>query len=93
VTRKLAAGQWAQLLIEDQPELFDPLMRYFFLEVIGEGRPIHGGPGDPGVLRDHELRALVESYPELTILDEGELADQLCQRAEAIIKQGLKRRK
>jgi hypothetical protein len=61
--------------------------------VIGEGRPIHGGPGDPGVLRDHELRALVESYPELTILDEGELADQLCQRAEAIIKQGLKRRK
>jgi hypothetical protein len=91
VTRKLAAGQWAQLLIDEQPELFDALMRYFFLEVIGEGRPIHGGPGDPGVLRDHEFRALVESYPELTILDEGELAEQLCQRAEAIIKRGLKR--
>jgi hypothetical protein len=91
VTRRRAAGQWAQLLIDDRPDWFDPLMAYFFREVIGNERTIHGAPGDPGVLRDEEFRGLIESYPELAILDEGELADQLCQRAEAIIKRGLRR--
>lgn len=91
VIRRRAAGQWVEMLIEDRPEWFDPLMRYFFVQVIGEERPIHGGPGDPGVLRDPEFQRLVESYPELMVLDEGELAEQLCQRAEAIIKRGLRR--
>ena len=91
VTRRRAAGQWAQMLIDDRPDWFDPLMTYFFSEVIGNERPIHGGPGDRGVLRDAEFQHLIESYPELTVLDEGELAEQLCQRAEAIIKRGLRR--
>jgi hypothetical protein len=91
VTRRRAAGQWAQMLIDDRPDWFDPLMAYFFREVIGNERTIHGEPGDPGVLRDEEFRMLLESYPELTVLDEGELAEQLCQRAEAIIKRGLRR--
>jgi len=91
VTRRRAAGQWAQMLIDDRPDWFDPLMAYFFREVIGNERTIHGVPGDPGVLRDEEFKRLIESYPELNVLDEGELADQLCQRAEAIIKRGLRR--
>jgi hypothetical protein len=91
VTRRRAAGQWAQMLIDDRPDWFDPLMAYFFREVIGNERTIHGGPGDPGVLKDIEFQRLIESYPELTVLDEGELAEQLCQRAEAIIKRGLRR--
>jgi hypothetical protein len=91
VTRRRAAGQWAQMLIDDRPDWFDPLMAYFFREVIGNERPIHGGPGDLGVLRDAEFQHLIESYPELTVLDEGELAEQLCQRAETIIKRGLRR--
>ncbi len=91
VTRRRAAGQWAQMLIDDRPDWFDPLMAYFFREVIGNERTIHGGPGDPGVLKDSEFQRLIESYPELTVLDEGELAEQLCQRAEAIIKRGLRR--
>ncbi len=91
VTRRRAAGQWARMLIDDRPDWFDPLMTYFFSEVIGNERPIHGGPGDRGVLRDHEFQRLIESYPELTVLDEAELAEQLCQRAEAIIKRGLRR--
>jgi hypothetical protein len=91
VTRRRAAGQWAQMLIDDRPDWFDPLMGYFFREVIGNERTIHGAPGDPGVLRDEEFKTLIESYPELTVLDEGELAEQLCQRAEAIIKRGLRR--
>ncbi|MGH6914343.1 MAG: hypothetical protein ACREH3_11635, partial [Geminicoccales bacterium] len=91
VTRRLAAGQWVRLLIEHQPDWFDPLMRHFFLEVIGAGRPIHGAPGDPGVLRDAAFQQLIESYPELSVLDEGELAEGLCRRAEEIIKRGLRR--
>jgi hypothetical protein len=91
VTRRRAAGQWVEMLIDDRPEWFDPLMRYFFVQVIGQERPVHGGPGDPGVLRDAEFQTLVESYPELAVLDEGELAEQLVQRAEAIIKRGLRR--
>jgi hypothetical protein len=91
VTRRRAAGQWARMLIDDRPNWFDPLMTYFFTEVIGNARPIHGGAGDRGVLRDGEFRRLIESYPELTVLEEAELAEQLCQRAEAIIKRGLRR--
>jgi hypothetical protein len=91
VTRRLAAGQWVQLLIDDRPDWFCPVMRHFFLEVIGQGRPIHGGPGDRGVLNDPAFQRLVESYPELIVLDEPELAERLCQQAEAIIKRGLRR--
>jgi hypothetical protein len=79
------------MLIDDRPDWFDPLMAYFFTEVIGNERPIHRGPGDRGVLNDPEFRRLIECYPELTVLDEAEMAEQLCQRAEAIIKRGLRR--
>jgi hypothetical protein len=91
VTRRRSAGQWARMLIDDRPDWFDPLMAYFFTEVIGNERPIHRGPGDRGVLNDPEFRRLIECYPELTVLDEAEMAEQLCQRAEAIIKRGLRR--
>lgn len=91
VTRRRAAGQWVGMLIEHEPNWFDPVMRYFFSEVIGQGRPIHAGPDDPGVLRDAEFQRLIESNPELTVLDEGELAEQLCQKAEEIVKRGLRR--
>ncbi len=91
VTRRRAAGQWARMLIDDRPDWFDPLMACFFTEVIGNERPIHGDSGDRGVLRDAEFQRLIGSYPELTVLDEAELAEQLCQRAEAIIKRGLRR--
>ena len=47
MTRRRAAGQWAQMLIDDRPDWFDPLMTYFFSEVIGNERPIHRRPGRP----------------------------------------------
>jgi hypothetical protein len=90
VTRRRAAGQWAEMLIDDRADWFDPLMRHFFTEVLGQGRPIHGADGDPGVLGDAAFRTLLDSYPELRNLDEGELADELCQRAEVLIKRGLR---
>jgi hypothetical protein len=91
VTRRRAAGQWVEMLVEHEPDWFDPVMRYFFSEVIGRGRPIHAGPDDPGVLHDAEFQRLIESNPELTVLDGGELAEQLCQKAEEIVKRGLRR--
>jgi hypothetical protein len=91
VMRRRAAGRWVELLLADRPDWFDPLMHHFFTQVLGRGRPLHPGPGDHGVLSDPELRALIDSYPELTVLDEGTLAEELCQRAEAIIKRGLRR--
>jgi hypothetical protein len=91
VMRRRAAGRWVELLLADRPDWFDPLMHHFFTQVLGQGRPLHPSPGDPGVLNDPELRALIDSYPELTVLDEGTLAEELCQRAEAIIKRGLRR--
>jgi hypothetical protein len=92
VTRRRAAGQWTTALIEDRPDWFDPLMQHFFTEVLGAGRSLHGVAGEAGVIDDPALRSLVESYPELRDLDQGELAEQLCQRAEALIKKGLRRR-
>jgi hypothetical protein len=91
VIRRRAAGQWVELLIADRPDWFDPLMHHFFTQVLGQGRPLHAGPGDAGVINDPELRALIDSYPELKVLDAGALADELCRRAEAIIKRGLRR--
>lgn len=91
VTRRRAAGQWIELLIEDRPDWFDPLMTHFFTEVLGRGRSLHAAPGESGVLDDPEMRKLIDSYPELKALEEGALADELCQRAEAIIKRGLRR--
>jgi hypothetical protein len=48
-------------------------------------------PGDPGVLRDPEMRRLIEADPALAVLDPGEVAPRLYERAETIIKQGLER--
>ena len=91
VIRRRAAGQWVELLIADRPDWFDPLMHHFFAQVLGQGRPLYAGPGDAGVINDPELRTLIDSYPELKVLDEGTLAEELCRRAEAIIKRGLRR--
>jgi hypothetical protein len=92
VLRRREAGNWIQLLIGDRPELFDDIMVYFFGEVIGKGRSIHAGPGAPGMLRDPAFLRLVEADPALCMLEEGELAEQLYERAEAIISQGLRHR-
>ncbi len=89
--RRRQAEQWIELLIEDRPDWFDDAMVYFFREVIGHGRPIHGAPGDPGLLSDPQFQRLVEADPALSVLDQGELAEQLYERAENIIKQGLRR--
>jgi hypothetical protein len=92
VLRRREAGNWVRLLIEDRPEWFDDIMVYFFSEVIGRGRSIHGEPGSPGMLQDPAFLRLVEADPALCMLEEGELAEQLYERAEAIIKQGLRHR-
>jgi hypothetical protein len=91
VMERQQASAWIRMLIDDQPDLFDEVMMYFFTEVIGRGRSIHGVPGDPGVLRDPEMQRLIAADPALAILDAGELAQELYGRAEAIIKQGLER--
>jgi hypothetical protein len=92
VTRQKTAGRWVELLINDRPKWFDPVMRTFFEEVIGGGRPIHAAPGEPGLLGDKAFRALVDADPELSQLDDGDLAEELYQRAEKLIKRGVRRR-
>jgi hypothetical protein len=92
VTRRRHASEWVEMLLDDAPDWFDPVMRHFFVEVLGEGRPIHGGPGDPGVLKDRTFRSLVQADASLAGVDEDELAEVLYQRANALIQRGLRRR-
>lgn len=92
VTRQKTAGRWVELLINDRPKWFDPVMRAFFEEVIGGGRPIHAAPGEPGLLGDKAFRALVDAEPDLCDLDDGDLAEELYERAEKLIKRGVRRR-
>jgi hypothetical protein len=86
-----AGSQWIGELIDNRPSMFNPVMRYFFEQVIGEGRPIYSGPGDDGVLADAAFRQLLDDDPEFMTLDDEDRADQLCKRAEALIKRGLKK--
>jgi hypothetical protein len=92
VTRQETAGKWVELLIEDRPAWFDPIMRFFFLEVIGGGRPIHPAPGEPGLLGDPAFQELLATDPELRDLEPGEQAELLYERADTLIKRGLRRR-
>ncbi len=92
VTRRQHASEWVEMLLDDAPEWFDPVMKHFFVEVLGEGRPIHSMAGDPGVLQDRAFRKLLQADPELARVDEDELAELLYQRANALIKRGLRRR-
>lgn len=90
LTMREAGSQWVTDLIEARPKMFDPVMRYFFEQVIGEGRPIYAGAGDPGVLLDPAFQQLLDDHPDFAGLDNDDRADQLSKRAEALIKRGLK---
>ena len=85
-----AGSQWVTDLINARPKMFDPIMRYFFEQVLGEGRPIYPGAGDQGVLRDKSFVELLDGDPDFKDLDDDDRADQLSKRAEALIKRGLK---
>ncbi len=85
-----AGSQWITDLIDARPKMFSPVMRYFFEQVIGEGRPIYPGAGDQGVLKDEAFRQLLEDDPDFQQLDDDDRADELTKRAEALIKRGLK---
>lgn len=91
-TDRAEAADWVQLLIEDRPDLFDEVMVYFFSEVLGEGRSIHPGSGDPGVLRDAPFRHLIARDHALAGLDDEDLVRELYARSETIIQQGLTHR-
>jgi hypothetical protein len=91
VLRRREASDRIRLLIDDQPEWFDQVMVYFFEQVIAQGRPIHSEDGEPGVVDDLALRRLVRADPALRGLPPAELAEELYERAEKIIRQGLKR--
>ncbi len=85
-----AGSQWATDLINARPKMFSPIMRYFFEQVLGEGRPIYAGGGDDGVLCDAAFRTLLDQDPDFENLDDDDRADLLSKRAEALIKRGLK---
>ena len=91
VARQETASHWIELLINDRPKWFDPVMRAFFEQVIGGGRPIHGAPGEAGLLGDPAFRDLVDTDPDLRDLDDGDLAEELYQRADKLIKRGVRR--
>ena len=87
--RRLDAPGRIAALIDDNPDLFDPLMARFFREVIGRGRPLFG---DPGLLRDPAFRELVAADPACAPLeDDGALAEHLCRRADRLTALGLRR--
>lgn len=85
-----AGSQWVTDLIEARPKMFSPVMRYFFEEVLGEGRPMYEGAGDKGVLTDAAFRALLDDDADFAELDDDDRAEQLAKRAEVLIKRGLK---
>jgi hypothetical protein len=89
-TMREAGSQWITDLIEARPKMFNPVMRYFFEQVIGEGRPIYAGGGDRGVLADSAFRNLLDDDPDFADLDDDDRVEQLSKRAEALIKRGLK---
>lgn len=86
-----AGSRWVTDLIEARPKMFSPVMRYFFEQVIGEGRPIYAGGGDHGVLDDIAFRDLLDEDPDFAGLDDDDRAEQLAKRAEVLIKRGLKK--
>ncbi len=85
-----AGSQWVTDLINARPKMFNPVMRYFFEQVLGEGRPIYSGAGDDGVLDDAVFRKLLDEDPDFKDLDDDDRVEQLSKRAEALIKRGLK---
>ncbi|MGI9302237.1 MAG: hypothetical protein ACR2RB_05950, partial [Gammaproteobacteria bacterium] len=64
-------------------EQFDPVMNYFFNQVLGEGRRLHVALVDP------DFRHRIDDHPDYNGLSDGELAGQLYANAENIINQGL----
>lgn len=64
-------------------EQFDPVMTYFFNQVLGEGRRLHHALIDP------DFRQRIDDHPRYNNLPDSELAAQLYSNAEDIISQGL----
>ena len=89
VAERHDAGAWTRRLLAAHPGWFDPVMAAFFTAVIGHGRPIHGADGEAGLLDDLAFRRLVRAEPSLRDLTPGELAEELYERAQAIIRRGL----
>jgi hypothetical protein len=57
-------------LVEDQPELFDPVMAYFFLEALGRQRSLFG---PDGILEESEFRELISDTTEYSSLSDEAL--------------------
>ncbi len=91
LARQEAAGDWVSRLVSDRPGWFDPVMRYFFEQVLGRGRPLYPEEADEGVLFDPDFLALVAGDPDLTEQDDEALAAALYRRAQKLIKRGLNR--
>ena len=91
LARQEAAGDWVARLIADRPGWFDPTMRYFFEQVLGQGRPLYPEEGDEGVLFDPDFLALIAGDDELAGQDDEALAAALYRRAQKLIKRGLNR--
>jgi hypothetical protein len=91
LARQEAAGDWVSRLVTDRPGWFDPVMRYFFEQVLGRGRPLYPEEADEGVLFDPDFLALVANDPELAGQDDETLAAALYRRAQKLIKRGLNR--
>lgn len=91
LARQEAAGDWVSRLIQDRPGWFDPGMRYFFEQVLGQGRPLYPEEGDEGVLFDPDFLALIAGDDELDEEDDEALAAALYRRAQKLIKRGLNR--
>ncbi|MGI9500564.1 MAG: hypothetical protein ACR2P3_11025 [Geminicoccaceae bacterium] len=91
LARREAAGDWVSRLIEDRPGWFDPTMRYFFEQVLGQGRPLYPEEGDEGVMFDPDFLALIAGDDDLAGQDDEALAAALYRRAQKLIKRGLNR--
>ncbi len=89
--RQEAADDWVTRLLEDRPGWFDPVMRYFFEQVLGHGRPLYPEEEDEGILFDQEFLALIAGDDELAGQDDEALAANLYRRAQKLIKRGLNR--
>jgi hypothetical protein len=79
---------WIENLQDDYPKFFDPIMAYFFQEVLAKGIPVGGEVY--GLLEDKAFQQLLAKDRRYANLTKEKQADELVRQAIKIIEKGKK---
>ena len=88
VASRRDAQDWVEALIAARPDWFSPVMRWLFLALLRDGRPLFDGCGEQGVLGDAAFKQLIEQDEALASLSEEALAERLMADAKALADRG-----